>query len=143
MGDKVAITAFGTDEESLYAPHFAVGSYFLLYDPVTGNLEAVENTARNLPAGRGVAAAQLLIERGVGAVVTQFVGPKPQRLCGRSGYKNVISPGARFPASSRNFRLTRTATRRRASGRSSPLRKLTLNALWNGGRPTNSGRGRR
>jgi len=53
MSDKVAITAFGTGGESLYATHFATGSYFLIYDPVTGSLEAVENTARNLPAGRG------------------------------------------------------------------------------------------
>ncbi|MEW5762229.1 MAG: NifB/NifX family molybdenum-iron cluster-binding protein [Bacillota bacterium] len=94
MEGKVAITAFGSDAEALFAPHFALASYFLLYDPATNELTAVENTARDLPAGRGVAAADLLIERGVGAVVTQLIGPKPFALLQEKGIK--VYPGPRL-----------------------------------------------
>ena len=94
MEGKVAITALGSDGEALFSPHFAIASHFLLYDPATGEVTAVENTARDLRAGRGLAAADLLIEQGVGAVVTQFIGPKPFALLQEKGIK--VHPGPRL-----------------------------------------------
>ncbi|HIE11850.1 MAG TPA: hypothetical protein EYP63_00225 [Desulfotomaculum sp.] len=42
MEGKVAITALGSDGEALFSPHFAIASHFLLYDPATGEVTAVE-----------------------------------------------------------------------------------------------------
>ena len=94
MEGKVAISAFGNDTEAMYSPHFGAASHFIIYDPATGETGVVENTARDLSAGRGEMAARLLLEQGVKAVVTQLIGPRPFKTFQENGVK--IYPGLRL-----------------------------------------------
>jgi predicted Fe-Mo cluster-binding NifX family protein len=74
---KVAIAALGNSVDAAYARHFATATHYFIYDTETGEVEVMENTARNLPAGRGVTLAETLIKKGVKAVVVELIGPKP------------------------------------------------------------------
>ncbi|WP_169302529.1 NifB/NifX family molybdenum-iron cluster-binding protein [Ammonifex degensii] len=51
----------------------------------------VVNTARDLPAGRGVAVAEMLLEKGVKGVVVELIGPRPFAKLKEAGVK--VYPG--------------------------------------------------
>jgi predicted Fe-Mo cluster-binding NifX family protein len=74
---KVAIAALGNSVDAVYARHFATTTHYFIYDTETGEVEVMENTARNLPAGRGVVLADTLIKKGIKAVVVELIGSKP------------------------------------------------------------------
>jgi predicted Fe-Mo cluster-binding NifX family protein len=91
MEEKIAVAAAGNSPEALFSRHFATATHFLIYDTVRGVLEAVENKALELPVGRGVAAAKMLIEKGVKAVVAELIGPRPFEMLREAGVK--VYPG--------------------------------------------------
>ncbi|HHP50472.1 MAG TPA: dinitrogenase iron-molybdenum cofactor [Moorella mulderi] len=91
MEGKVAIAAMGPDKGAEFSRHFATAPYFLIYDPASKEVEAVENKAREMPAGRGAAAAQLLMDKGVKAVVVEHIGPRPFNMLKEAGIK--VYPG--------------------------------------------------
>jgi len=92
MEGKIAIASTGNSPEALFSRHFATATYFLIYDTAKGTLEAVENTARELPSGRGVAVAKMLIDKGVKAVVVELIGPRPFEMLKESGVKVYLGP---------------------------------------------------
>ncbi|MGO0122594.1 NifB/NifX family molybdenum-iron cluster-binding protein [Desulfothermobacter acidiphilus] len=94
MEGKIAIAALGDSPDAAFSRHFATATHFLIYDTASGDLEAVENPARDLPAGRGVAVADLLIGKGVKGVVTGLIGPRPFARLQEAGIK--VYPGPRI-----------------------------------------------
>jgi len=70
---RVCVTSTGTDLDSPIDPRFGRARYFLLVDPETLAVEALEN--RPGAHGAGVQATQLLADRGVSTVITGAVGP--------------------------------------------------------------------
>ena len=71
---KVAVSAQGRDLEAMVDSRFGRCSYFIIVDLETEKFEAVAN--RPGPGGAGVAAAQLMGQREVEAVITGNLGPK-------------------------------------------------------------------
>ncbi|MGB9713064.1 MAG: NifB/NifX family molybdenum-iron cluster-binding protein [Dissulfurimicrobium hydrothermale] len=92
MNGKIAITAMGMDEGAVFSRHFATATHFLVYDTATGVLDARENQARALTTGRGVKAAEILVDSGVNALVTDLIGPKPFELLNKKGVKIYQGP---------------------------------------------------
>ncbi|MFC2083085.1 NifB/NifX family molybdenum-iron cluster-binding protein [Candidatus Bipolaricaulota bacterium] len=70
---KLCITATGSELDSQVDSVFGRARYFLLVDSETLEVEAVENTPS--AHGAGVQAAQTMVEKEVGAVLTGNVGP--------------------------------------------------------------------
>ena len=70
---KICVTAKGSQLSSPIDPTFGRAQVFLLVDSETRSVEVLANA----PAahGAGVQAAQLMVEHGVGVVVTGNVGP--------------------------------------------------------------------
>ncbi|HHS48636.1 MAG TPA: dinitrogenase iron-molybdenum cofactor [Desulfurella acetivorans] len=93
---KIATAAMGNSPEAPFSQHFATATHFLIYDTATGHLEVVENTARDLSAGKGVAAAKMLIEKRVKGVVVEFIGPRPFSMLQEAGVK--VYPGIQIKA---------------------------------------------
>lgn len=78
---KIVITAKGPELDSAVDPRFGRAAYFLVYDLESDTCETVSNeSGRSAGQGAGVQAAQLIADRGVGAVLTGNCGPKAHQL---------------------------------------------------------------
>lgn len=87
---KVAVSALGPSLADKVDERFGRARWFLVADPRTGEFEAVDNDANSQALhGAGLAAAELLADRGAKAVLTGHLGPKAfgmLRLAGIDGY---------------------------------------------------------
>jgi len=70
---KVCITSTGTTLDAQVDSVFGRARYFLLVDSKTLEVEAIENTPS--AHGAGVQAAQTMVEKAVGTILTGNVGP--------------------------------------------------------------------
>ncbi|MGQ9681481.1 MAG: NifB/NifX family molybdenum-iron cluster-binding protein [Anaerolineae bacterium] len=72
---RVAVSANGANLEAPASPVFGRCPVYVFVDTETMAFEAVENPAMSAGGGAGIQAAQLVVERGVQAVLTGNVGP--------------------------------------------------------------------
>ncbi|GAB6143845.1 NifB/NifX family molybdenum-iron cluster-binding protein [Desulfocicer niacini] len=73
---KLCITATGKNLDANTDARFGRAPWFLIIDTDTGAiLEAIENTASGQPQGAGIAAAKLVSDKSVDAILTGSVGP--------------------------------------------------------------------
>jgi predicted Fe-Mo cluster-binding NifX family protein len=82
---KLSITAAGNDLSAATDAAFGRAPWFMLIDTETGAAEAVANPSVNAGHGAGIAAAQLMADRGVAAVLTGRLGPKAQAALSAAG----------------------------------------------------------
>ena len=73
---KLCITSTGKEMDSKIDEHFGRASYFLIVDTGTMKFEVVQNTAQAAGQGAGIRAAQIVLDKGAGAMLTGIVGPK-------------------------------------------------------------------
>jgi predicted Fe-Mo cluster-binding NifX family protein len=73
---KIAVTSTGTDMDSPVDPRFGRCPYLAVVDLESGQLEAVVNPFQNASGGAGIQAAQWVVGKGVGALLTGSCGPK-------------------------------------------------------------------
>jgi predicted Fe-Mo cluster-binding NifX family protein len=71
---KIAITSEGKTLESKIDTRFGRCAYFIVFDTDTNTFESVENSNVNLTGGAGIQSGQLVISKGVKAVITGKVG---------------------------------------------------------------------
>jgi len=79
-GEKICITAQGSELNSPIDPRFGRAQYFLIIDPKDFKFEAIKNPNTDAPHGVGIKSAQLLSVQGVGIVLTGHVGPKADQV---------------------------------------------------------------
>ncbi|MBN1869795.1 MAG: NifB/NifX family molybdenum-iron cluster-binding protein [Candidatus Omnitrophica bacterium] len=91
----ICITAEGKTLDSKVDSRFGRSTYFILYDTETGNVEAVENPNIQFSGGAGIQSAQLMITKGVKAVVTGNVGPNAFGVLTQAGIDAYV--GANGP----------------------------------------------
>lgn len=75
---KICITSQGNTMESPMDPRFGRSKYFLLYDTKTKESEFLRNNPQG--GGAGVSAGQLIISKGVRAVITGNLGPNASQV---------------------------------------------------------------
>lgn len=73
---KIAVTSTGPDMDSAVDPRFGRCPYLAIVDLESGQLEAVANPFQNASGGAGTQAAQWVVDKGVGALLTGSCGPK-------------------------------------------------------------------
>lgn len=86
---KVCITSTAPSLESEMDPRFGRCQYFIFADPETMKFEAVENPHLGAAGGAGIQSAQLVINRGVEALITGQVGPNAFTTIQAGGVKIV------------------------------------------------------
>ncbi len=88
---KVAVSAVGNSVTSQVDARFGRAAWFLIVDSKSGELlEAIDNSGGKAAAhGAGIAAAALVADKGVQAVLTGRVGPKAQPVLERANVKIV------------------------------------------------------
>jgi predicted Fe-Mo cluster-binding NifX family protein len=72
---KICVTSNGNSIESNLDPRFGRAAYFIIADIETMEYEAIENAAANSGGGAGITSGQLMVDKGVEAVITGNVGP--------------------------------------------------------------------
>lgn len=84
---KLCVTSTGRTLDSRVDERFGRASYFLVIDTETMNFEAVSNTAQAAGSGAGIAAAQIISDKGASALLTGVVGPNAFSALKTAGIK--------------------------------------------------------
>ena len=87
---KIAVTAISPELEAGVDPRFGRCQYFIVVDPETMQYEALENAGPSAGSGAGVSSAQMVIGKGVSAVLTGNCGPNAYQVLSAAGI-NIIT----------------------------------------------------
>lgn len=82
---KVVVTADGNELSSQTNPRFGRCPMLIFVETDTMAFEAMDNPAISASGGAGIQAAQLVVERGVAAVLTGNLGPNAADVFGAAG----------------------------------------------------------
>ena len=82
---KICITSEGKTLDAKVDPRFGRCQNFILLDTDTGNFEACENTNAQFQGGAGIQSGQLVVSKGVEAVLTGNVGPNAHQVLSAAG----------------------------------------------------------
>ena len=72
---KIAITSSGPELTSQVDPRFGRCAYFIFIDTDSDKFEAIENSGAQGMGGVGIQAGQMMIDKGIKAVLTGNCGP--------------------------------------------------------------------
>ena len=86
---KIAISAAGTNLDAEVDPRFGRCQYFIIADVETNKFECVDNTSSAAGSGAGISAAQMIVGKGVEAVLTGNCGPNAHQVLSSAGVKIV------------------------------------------------------
>ena len=84
---KLCITCTGKHLQDRVDSRFGRAPYFLLIETESLNYEAIENPAGDTGQGAGIRAAQVMVDRGVNALLTGVVGPNAGEALQAAGIK--------------------------------------------------------
>ena len=87
---RIAITSTGPTLEDQVEARFGRCAYFLIVDPESMELEAIENPNIAVGGGAGVQSAQLMSDKGVQTVLTGNCGPNAFGALEAAGIKVVV-----------------------------------------------------
>ncbi|MBN2106805.1 MAG: NifB/NifX family molybdenum-iron cluster-binding protein [Deltaproteobacteria bacterium] len=82
---KLCISSTGQNLNAVVDPRFGRATYYILIDSATNDFECVENPSAMAGGGAGTKAAQLVINKGVQAVLTGNVGPNAFAVLNAAG----------------------------------------------------------
>ena len=77
---KIAVSAEGDTIESRMDLRFGRTPFFLIIDRDTGDCEPVDNEAASASGGAGIAAAQMIVDKGAKILITGNVGPNAMKV---------------------------------------------------------------
>lgn len=86
---KLAVSSTGNSLDAQLDPRFGRCSYLLIVDSETLQFEAIVNPASDSGGGAGIQTAQLIVDKGVKAVLTGNVGPNAFRALSAAGIEIV------------------------------------------------------
>jgi len=86
---RVAVSSSGRDLESPVDPRFGRCAYFVIVDTETMRFETISNSSIGMTHGAGIGAAQLVVSKGVKAVLTGNVGPNAFSALSAAGVQVV------------------------------------------------------
>lgn len=91
---KIGIASTGPDLNSLVDSLFARCQYFLVLDEKGKTIKSIPNQASQATRGAGVAAAQIIANEGVSAVIAGNIGPNAFMILNQTGIKVYLGvPG--------------------------------------------------
>ena len=93
---RIAISATGTNLDAEVDPRFGRCQSFIIVDVETNEFEGVDNTSATAAGGAGISAAQMIVEKGVEAVLTGNCGPNAHQVLSSAGIKIITGDGTRY-----------------------------------------------
>ena len=82
---KICITSEGGNFDSKVDPRFGRCQNFIFFDSETGDFETQENANAQFQGGAGIQSGQLMVSKGVKAVLTGNVGPNAHQVLSTAG----------------------------------------------------------
>jgi len=86
---RIAISANGATLDDEVDPRFGRCQYFIIADPETMEFEGVNNSSAMASGGAGISAAQMIVEKGVGEVLTGNCGPNAHQVLSSAGIQVI------------------------------------------------------
>jgi len=86
---RIGISATEASLDAEVDPRFGRCQHFIIVDPETLQFEAVENASAAASGGAGISAAQVMVGKGVEAVLTGNCGPNAYQVLSAAGIKVV------------------------------------------------------
>lgn len=93
---KMAISATGPSLDAEVDPRFGRCQYYIIIDPDTMQFEAVENSSMMAAGGAGIAAAQMIANKGAQAVLTGNCGPNAYQTLSAAGLQVITRVSGRI-----------------------------------------------
>ncbi|MDD5282225.1 MAG: NifB/NifX family molybdenum-iron cluster-binding protein [Candidatus Omnitrophica bacterium] len=82
---KICITSEGKTLDSEVDPRFGRCQNFIFFDMDTGSFEVQENTNAQFQGGAGIQSGQLVLSKGIKAVLTGNIGPNAHQVLKAAG----------------------------------------------------------
>jgi predicted Fe-Mo cluster-binding NifX family protein len=82
---KIVVSATGDSLDAEVDPRFGRCPWFIIIDPETMKFEAVANESAMASGGAGIAAAQMVVAKGVKAALTGSCGPNATQVLSGAG----------------------------------------------------------
>jgi predicted Fe-Mo cluster-binding NifX family protein len=86
---SVAVSSSGPALDAQVDPRFGRCPHFLIVDPVSLGFESIENSSVVAAQGAGIATAQMIVDKGVEAVLTGNCGPNAYQVLSAAGVKVI------------------------------------------------------
>jgi len=102
---KIAITCEGKTLDSNLDTRFGRCAYFIIFDTDTSDWEAVENGNINLTGGAGIQSGQLVISKGVKAVITGKVGQNAHTTLKSAGIEIYLAKSGKVGEVIEQFKM--------------------------------------
>jgi len=100
---KIAVTAGSPELEAEVDPRFGRCRHFIIIDPETMQFEALESTGPSAASGAGISTAQMIIGKGVGAVLTGNCGPNAYQALSAAGIKVITGVSGKIAAAVKDY----------------------------------------
>ena len=92
---KIAVSATEPSLDAQVDPRFGRCRYFVVVDRDTMEFEVVENSGALASGGAGISPAQMIVSKGVQAVLTGNCGPNAFQVLSAAGIKVVTGASGR------------------------------------------------
>ena len=89
---KIAISVTRPGDSATLEPRFGRCPYFAVYDDSDRSYEWFENQGIKAASGAGTGAAQSLLDRGIGVVISGQFGPKAAQVLEAGNVKMLLAP---------------------------------------------------
>jgi len=102
---KIAISATGKTLDAEVDPRFGRCQYFIIADIDTDEFETVDNSSAAAGGGAGISAAQMIVKKGVEAVLTGNCGPNAHQVFSSVGIKVVTGVSGKIKDTIAEYKL--------------------------------------
>jgi len=102
---KIAISATGPTLDAEVDSRFGRCQYFIIADTETEEFEALDNSSATAAGGAGISAAQMIVGKGVEAVLTGNCGPNAHQVLSPAGIKVITGVSGKVKDAIAEYKL--------------------------------------
>ena len=102
---QIAISATGPTLDAEVDPRFGRCQHFIIADTETDGFEAVDNTSATAAGGAGISAAQMIVGKGIEAVLTGNCGPNAHQVLTAAGIKVITGVSGKIKDAISEYKL--------------------------------------